>query len=203
MTAPAAPTPFTQALSALLPSGFAWPRQPDSVWMRLMDGLAGALQEHHAWTQQATLEWLPQATHTRLAEWEEATGLPDPCFGPTQTEEARRARVLARLRGPSGEVDDASAASPGSLQAMAATMGITATVHHITRFRVGRDRVGRRVGEPDGRLYMVAESTGVELRVGTGRAGERLVERPASEIEAACAIEAYAPARFELVFAYA
>ena len=71
---------FWQALTYLLPSGFAWPRDPSSVLMRLVKALADALQELHDFTRQVANQWQPHQTITRLTEWEEATGLPDNCF---------------------------------------------------------------------------------------------------------------------------
>jgi uncharacterized protein YmfQ (DUF2313 family) len=192
------PTRFTQALAALMPPGFAWPRQADTVWMRVLGGLAGAFEEHHSWTQQATLEWLPHATHTRLEEWEEATGLPDPCFGPTQTMEARRGRLLARLRGPSGAYPDSSPAAIEAIKTICANLGYVADVHYNTYFRVGRDRVGRRLGANDGHLYVLISAPAEPFRVGANRVGERLVIRPPSVPEFACALEKYVPARYAL-----
>jgi len=190
---------FTQALAALLPQGFAWPRDPASVWMRVLSGVAALFEEHHDWVQQATREWLPHATHTRLEEWEEATGLPDPCFGPTQTYAARQARLVARLRGPSGAYDDSSPAAPGAMTALIGTLGYVATVQHNTRFRCHRDRCGGRLGRTDGVLHLfIAGVTSQPLRVGAGRAGARLITRPPEIGEMTCALEHFLPARFEL-----
>ncbi|MDR3370726.1 hypothetical protein [Rhodoferax sp.] len=74
---------FWQALTYLLPSGFAWPRDPNSVVMRVMRALAGALSDLHDFTTLTANQWQPHQTITRLDEWEEATGLPDACFAPT------------------------------------------------------------------------------------------------------------------------
>ncbi len=71
---------FFQALSALLPTGFAWPRDSSSVLMRVIRGLAGSFSELHEFCAATVKQWQPATTINRLAEWEEATGLPDPCF---------------------------------------------------------------------------------------------------------------------------
>ena len=73
---------FFQALAALLPTGFAWPRDAGSTLMRVIRAIAGAFSEHHDFTTEAVRQWQPATTVNRLAEWEEATGLPDPCFAP-------------------------------------------------------------------------------------------------------------------------
>lgn len=71
---------FFRALAALLPTGFAWPRDPNSTLMRVIRGLAGAFNELHEFADQAVRQWQPATTVNRLAEWEQATGLPDACF---------------------------------------------------------------------------------------------------------------------------
>lgn len=192
----------TQALAALLPTGYAWPRDPASVWMRVIEGLAGSFDELQGVTEQATNEWLPHATHTRLAEWEAATGLPDDCFGPTQTYAARQARLVARLRGPSGAYADSSPGALGAIEAVVAHMGFTATAHYNTRFRCGRDRCGRRLGTNNGKLYLMVATASTPFRVGTSRTGERLVEVPPDVAEMTCAVERFVPARFELNVIY-
>jgi uncharacterized protein YmfQ (DUF2313 family) len=170
--------------------------------LKILGGLAGALHEHHAWTQQATLEWLPHGTHTRLEEWEAATGLPDPCFGPTQTMEARRGRLLSRLRGPSGFYADSSPSALGAIETVIANMGFSATAHYNTRFRCGRDRTGRRLGRNDGVLHVMVDAPSTPFRVGTSRVGRRLIEVPPDVSEMHCALEKYVPARFELVLTF-
>lgn len=189
---------FSQALATLLPTGYAWPRTPDSTWMRLLEGLAGSFEELHDGTGQAAREWLPHATRTRLAEWEEACGLPDPCFGADQTTAVRQAAVLARLRRPDGAYADSGSATLATIEAAVAQLGYTATAHYNTRMRCGRDRVGRRVGRTDGKLYVVVVDTGVDFSVGVDRVGTRLVTRPNSAAQIACAIEGLVPARFEI-----
>ena len=89
---------FAQALQALLPTGFAWPRHPKSVLMRVLRGVAAAHAELYQFILATAAQWLPHRTTLRLREWEEACGLPDACFGPGQTEAERRAVLLARLR---------------------------------------------------------------------------------------------------------
>lgn len=71
---------FVQALAALLPTGFAWPRDAGSVWMRVLRALAGSFASLHDDVAEVVRQWQPHHAVARLAEWEEATGLPDTCF---------------------------------------------------------------------------------------------------------------------------
>lgn len=189
---------FEQALAHLLPQGAAWPRDAQSVWMRLLAGLAGLLLEQHDYTHVVATEWLPHTTRTRLEEWEAALGLPDPCFGAAQSYEQRRAAVLARLRGYQGAYADSSPAALGAIAAYCAALGTPATVTYHTPFRVGRDRVGRRLGINDGKLYVSIVASSTPFRVGVGRVGSRLIEYPPQVVELACALDRVVPARFEI-----
>lgn len=176
---------FAQALAYLLPPGAAWPRDTSSVWMRVIFGVAAALDELHRFTHQAVVDWQPHSTRLRLAEWEEATGLPDACFGAVQTEDERRQRVLARLRGFQGAYADSSPAALAGLVAYAAALGWVLTAGYNTPFRVGRDRVGRRLGVNDGRVYLYVPA-----------------DRGAEAGELTCALDRVLPARFSLVLVF-
>lgn len=188
---------FQQAFQHLLPEGHAWPRDQDSVLMRVLGGIAASFNELDALTSAAMVSWRPHATATRLEEWEGAVELPDACFGAIQTVEERRARVLARLRGPSGHFTDSSSACLGAVEAICENLGYPGVARYNHPFRCGRDRSGRRLGRLDGRLFVRISARSTPLRCGD-RAGSRLVTRPADAIELACYLANYAPARFEL-----
>lgn len=192
---------FTQALSHLLPTGWAWPRDPDSVLMRLLGGIAAAFSEQQQFTEKTVHAWQPHLT-ARLPEWEEAAGLPDACFGVVQTDARRRQVLLARLRGQQPVYADASPAAPGGIEAMCATLGYDATVRYNTPFRVGRNRCAQRLGALDGKLYVIVSTQTTPLRVGIGRVGSRLIERTLEDAQLDCYLGRIVPARFELNVVY-
>lgn len=189
---------FYQSLTYLVPTGFAWPRDPNTMLMRTVRGIAGMFAELHDWTLHAAAEWLPHRTSTRMEEWEAATGLPDRCYSTVQTFEQRRGHLLARLRGARGAYVDSSPAAPGAIEALCADAGYPATVRHNTQFRCGRNRVSDRLGPTDARLYVLLHSTAQPFRVSINRVGDRLAVRPDALVQLACALERYVPARFEL-----
>lgn len=188
---------FTQALAALLPTGYAWPRDPSSVLMRVLRGVAGSFAQLHAFSDATAAEWWPHWTRTRLAEWEAAVGLPDPCFGADQLFDDRQRRVVAKLRGPTGAYVDSSPAAPGAIEAICRSAGYEASVHYHTPFRAGRDRVARRLGQLDGRLYVHISVVTRPFRVGN-RVGARLATRPPEVAQLACFLERCVPARYAL-----
>lgn len=188
-----------QALQALLPTGFAWPRDSNSTLMRLLLGLAGSLAELDALIDQAGVEWLPQDTATRMDEWESSVGLPDRCVLADATLDERRSAVMLRLRGIPRPYPDSSPAAPGAIAAAIAVYGYQAEVRYNAPFRCGRDRCGRRLGRLDGRLWILLVGQSEPFRCGRDRVGTRLYKRPRSAYALACYIQDKLPARFRLM----
>lgn len=189
---------FAQSLASLLPTGFAWPRDPNSVLMKFIRGLAGAFSEHHEFVAEAVRQWQPATTVNRLAEWEEAAGLPDACFGLDQSEALRRKLLLARLRPAELAYDDSSPAAPESIVEICAWLGYKATVRYNTPFRVGRNRVGQRLGALNGRLWITVTLEGIPFRVGASRVSARLREGTLNGGELACYLKRVIHARYEV-----
>lgn len=189
---------FFQALSALLPTGFAWPRDARSTLMRVIRAIAGAFSEHHDFTTEAVRQWQPATAVNRLAEWEQATGLPDACFGLDQSEALRRKLLLSRLCGPVLTYDNSSPASLGAIEAICTSLGYQASARYNTPFRCGVNRVGERLGALDGQLYVTVTLQSKFFRVGVSRVGERLLEGQLNGGELVCYLQRVIPARFHL-----
>lgn len=189
---------FYQALACLLPTGFAWPRDPNSVLMKFVRGLAGSLNEHHEFVAEAARQWQPATTVNRLAEWEDATGLPDTSFGLAQSEALRRKLLLARLRPVELFYENSSPAAPGSIVAICAWLGYVATVRYNTPLRCGRNRVGQCLGALNGRLWITVTLQTIPFRVGVSRAGTRLREGTLNGGELAGYLHRIVPARYEV-----
>ena len=193
---------FWQALVSLLPTGFAWPRNPASTLMRVMRGIAASFHEHHEFARLTANQWQPHQAVTRLAEWEEATGLPDACFGLNQDEATRRKLLLGRLRGPTLEYTDSSPASPGALIAICAWLGYPlVTVVYNTPFRAGM-RCGQRLGQLDGKLWVTVTIQSIPFRAGASRVGDRLLTGTLNGAELACYLQRVVPARYQVNVIY-
>ncbi len=187
---------YYQALAYLLPTGYAWPRDPNSTLMRVLQGIAGTFSELDAFTAETVRQWQPYYTVARLPEWEAATGLPDTCFGADQTLAQRRKLLLARLRGPELVYADSSPGAVGSLEGICRWLGFdTATVAYNTPFRVGR-RVGARLGRLDGTLWVRVTLEAKKVRVGRNRVGERLSLTALQPSQLVCYLGRVVPARF-------
>jgi uncharacterized protein YmfQ (DUF2313 family) len=96
---------YAEVLADLLPRGFAWPRDPDSVIQRVMRGLAEEFARVTARDCDLLAEAYPCGATETLPDWERITGLPDPCTGPLPTIQQRRAAVCAKL-GAAGGADE-------------------------------------------------------------------------------------------------
>lgn len=191
---------FRQALQQLLPQGFAWPRDPSSTLQRLLAGMSDLFVETDAVITQATVEWLPHVTKTRLEEWEAALGLPDGCLQEQpQSREERLSAVLLRLRGLKGFYDDSAPSAPDTIAGICAQHGYTADVRYNYPFRCGRNRCGERLGQLDGRLHLVLQGPNRLFRCGD-RVGTRLEIRPPGAVTLGCYLKGVLPARFDLVF---
>jgi uncharacterized protein YmfQ (DUF2313 family) len=89
---------YATAFLSLLPVGPAWPRDPESTLARACDGLSrywGTVDGRAADLLERESD--PRKTFELLTDWEDAWGLPDPCFKEPQTLGERRAMLLLRM----------------------------------------------------------------------------------------------------------
>lgn len=188
---------FAESLAGLLPQGHAWPRDPGSVLMAVIRSEAADLAQHTDDVHAMVRQWQPLTTVARLAEWESSCSLPDLCLGNAQTETRRRQVLLRRLRGPDLPLADSSSCAPRVIESACQEVGFDVEVAYNTPFRVGSP-VGGDLGDLDGRLYVFVASSSLPLRVGLGRAGDRLVARDLPEADLTCFLEPLVPARFSI-----
>ena len=190
---------FAQALQQLLPTGFAWPRNPRSVLMRVLHGVAASFDELHQFVLATAQQWLPHQTTLRLREWEEACGLPDSCLGPDQTEVERRAALVARLRGMRLPCADSSHAALAVIRSVCAELGYEVQrAAYNTPLRVGIGQAGQRLGQLDGKLYVLVNVVARPMRVGDA-AGSRLVTDAKDLWPLLCYLRRIVPARYEVI----
>ncbi len=96
---------YTDGLANLLPVGRAWSRDPDSVLMRFIGGLAavwGDVVDSRA-ADLLERETDPRFTRDMLADWERAFGLPDPCVAEPLTIADRITALLRRMTEAGGQ----------------------------------------------------------------------------------------------------
>lgn len=90
---------YAAALLDLLPTGPAWPRDPDSVLVRYFRGLAriwGDLVDQRA-AVLLTRESDPRSAIELLPDWERNWGLPDPCVAEPLSIGDRQAALISKM----------------------------------------------------------------------------------------------------------
>lgn len=190
---------FWQALATLLPTGYAWPRDPDSTLMRVLLGVALAFDELDQFISLTMQQWLPHTTCSRLAEWEEALGLPDPCIGPVSDEALRRQLVAQRLRGPVLAYADSSPAAVGAIVRLCTDFGYVANVFYEKVFRIDRDGMDDRLGAPG---YLVVDMSSMcdAFRVEVNGMDDYMVTCSRDPSILLCLLKRMVPARYALNF---
>jgi uncharacterized protein YmfQ (DUF2313 family) len=142
---------YVHAFLALLPFGYAWPRQPDSTLVKtctglnefwgFVDGRAADLLE---------IESDPRTTVELLPDWERNWGLPDPCYSAPQTIGQRQLALVMRMTMLGGQ-------SREFFINVAAQIGYTITITEYRVFVVGIDRCGDNRVYGDGSVPMFDE----------------------------------------------
>lgn len=128
---------YAAGFNNLLPTGPAWPRDPESVLQKVVSGLAGIWGDpvETEASLLLNLESDPRITTNLLPEWERAFGLPDLCLAEPLTIGNRRTALVQRIT-------MLGAQSREFFIAIAAVIGYTITVTEYRPFMVGIDRVG-------------------------------------------------------------
>lgn len=202
---------YAEALAALLPRGRAWPRDPDTVLMQLLRGLAetwGILDSRAADLLERESD--PRAAMEILADWERAWGLPDPCVAEPLTIADRQRALVAKMTTEGGQ------SRPFFLD-LAASLGYQIRITEYAPFMAGvsacgdtRDQFGDwrwEVGPPEIRFVWRVRITGLRVtwfRTGNGggQAGIDPMVRIALATDLDCVLRRYKPAHTEVVFDY-
>lgn len=116
---------YTGQLAALLPTGLAWPRAPDTVLQKLLTAWANEMALVDARANELIIEANPAEALALLTDWARVTDVPDSCFTGTVNAAQLRTMVLDRLL-------SLTIPTPGYFVDLAASMGFTVTV---TEFR--------------------------------------------------------------------
>lgn len=205
------PDEYTQGLASLLPQGRAWPRDPSSVLMRLLRGLAdvwGVVIDPML-ADLLERETDPRSTILLIEAWERALGLPDDCLSEPLGIEERQDAIVARLALKGGQ-------SIPFFKSLAAALGYQIIIVEHSPFMAGISECGDtrteegggfrwEVGPETMRFYWTIKVVNARLtwfRAGSGQAGvdHHLEIGIASDLE--CVMQRYKPAHTELAFDY-
>jgi uncharacterized protein YmfQ (DUF2313 family) len=192
------PDDYARAMADLLPWGWAWTRDPDSVLMATIAGLAVEYARVHGRDCDLLAEAYPGTAIETLTDWERICGLPDPCTGPLDTVQERRLAVLAKLASRGGQ-------SRQYFIDVAAAVGFTITIEEFTPFRAGMGRAGDPLYGIDWMYYWrviswEANQKIIAFRVGQSVTRERLRSWGNDMLE--CLIRGLMPAHTIVQFTY-
>lgn len=154
---------YAQVLADLLPWGWAWPRDPRSVLMRVFAGLAVEYSRVHGRDCALLAESYPGTAVETLTDWERITGLPDDCLPGSNSLQRRRAAVLFKLAMRGG-------ASPDYFIYLAKLLGYNIT---ITEFE-DPVKLPFRANENHAGQMLVGWNWRYPFRASLNRAGDRL-----------------------------
>lgn len=204
---------YAEALAALLPTGEAWSRDPDSDLMGYVRGQAevwGALVDPRA-ADLLQLELDPRYTTEMLPDWERAFGLPDPCVQEPYTLEERRLALINRIAAEGGQ-------SRAYFYGIAARLGYVIRIIEYSPFQAGISRCGDtratgtngeqyrwQVGPPETRFYWTVRIFGSRIswfRAGAGQCGIDHMVRFSQAMDLECLFNRYKPAHTEIIFDY-
>lgn len=209
---------YAAGFANLLPRGRAWPRDEDSVLMRVVNGLAqiwGSPIDSRA-ADLLEIETDPRATIEMLPDWERNWGLPDPCNTEAQTLAARHAALLNKMTSIGGQ-------SRAFFYNVAAALGYHITITEFSPFMCGLSRCGDtrtltptdpgdtgyrwQIGPPTIRFYWRVHVYGVSLKwFRTGGNGGQTGVDPMVRIGLAtdleCLLRRWKPAQTDIVFSF-
>jgi uncharacterized protein YmfQ (DUF2313 family) len=94
---------YTAQLQALLPTGAAWPRDPDAQLTKLVAGLAEEFARVDGRAARLLDEADPRTALELLPEWERLVGLPDKCIPVTGSVRERQLAVASKVAGLGGQ----------------------------------------------------------------------------------------------------
>jgi uncharacterized protein YmfQ (DUF2313 family) len=126
---------YTEALAKLLPTGIAWPREPQSLLMRVVSGLAqywGTVDSRAA--DLLEFESDPRETYELLPDWERNFGLPYPGMGDQIVSD--RQKLLVKHMTLNGSP------SRQFFEDLAQYFGFTVTISEHSNFICGVSRCG-------------------------------------------------------------
>jgi uncharacterized protein YmfQ (DUF2313 family) len=205
---------YAQALISLLPKGPAWPRDPGSILVAALTGLA----EYWGFVDGRAADLLeresdPRQTIELLPDWERAWGLPDPCISTPQTIADRQRMLVLWMTMLGGQ-------SRAFFIGVAKWLGYTITITEYAPFMAGVSRCGNtgyentlvggviteprwEIGAPEMRFYWSVHVNGVALqwfRAASGQAGVDPHLRIGVPLDLECILNRWKPAQTQIVF---
>lgn len=204
---------YQQAMADNLPTGPAWPREPDAMLMKVLSGLASnwAYVDGRA-ADLLEIESDPRITSEMLDSWEAAWGLPDPCVAEAITIADRRVALVQKMTSEGGQ-------SIPYFLGIAQGLGYTVGIQEYSPYMTGISRCGDTrtdlysndyrwvIGSPDIRYQWTVHLTNnretwFRTGAGGGEVGVDHMVTIALATDLECIIRRWKPAQTEVSFDY-
>ncbi len=190
---------YAAELRSLLPQGFAWTRDPDSILGRLLLSLASAPAAAESLLWDLLAESDPRTATALLSDWERVLGLPDACLsreGMTLSE--RRDAAATRLVMTGG-------ASRAYFAHLARTLlQQEVVIEEFRPFRAGRSRAADALTNDAWTFVWRARAAclpaPIRFRAGRSQSGNPLVRHRMSSLE--CLFRRLKPAHTHVLFLF-
>lgn len=174
---------YLSQLLALQPPGAALPREPESIWVRLLAALADGFERVDARSNDLVRESDPRSSIELITDWERVCGFPGECAADDSVTslQGRRAAVVNVLTRVGGQ-------TPAFFKRLAAIAGVEIEITEYRPFVAGLSRCGDPLSGPeDVRFCWTVTVRGqrvTSFRCGSSSCGERLSAfDPAREVE--------------------
>lgn len=190
---------YADELAALLPRGFAWPTEPDSLLRQVLAALAGGLAGADGMLWDLLTEADPRTANSLLPDWERLLGLPDGCLSqPGSSLQERRLAAATKLTATGGQ-------SRAYYIGLARTLlEQEVTIREYQPFRAGRSRAGHALTNDPWTYVWQVHAPGypapIRFRAGQSGAGNSLRRERPTPLE--CLIRRLRPAHTQVLFSY-
>lgn len=188
---------YRQALQALIPTGRAWPRDPDTVQSAVLRSLAASFQRSDSDGLGILSGAFPQTATIMLPEWEKALGLPDDCsIGEVDTIAKRQNAVVSKFISTGGQ-------SKSYFIGIAKALGYNITIKEYRQARAGLSVCGDGLNGDDWPFVWLVEGEETNIsyaRVGLSYCGDPLRSWGNRQLE--CRMTALSPSYTLVKFGY-
>lgn len=195
-------SPFTtddycQALQALIPTGRAWTRDPNSVQFAVLRSLAASFQRSDNDALSILSGAFPKTAIIMLTEWEKSLGLPDDCsIGEVDTIAKRQSAIISKLISTGGQ-------SKSYFIGIAKALGYNITIKEYRQARAGLSVCGDGLNGDDWPFVWMVEGEETNIsyaRVGLSYCGDPLRSWGNRQLE--CRLSALSPSHTLVKFGY-
>lgn len=188
---------YRQALQALIPTGRAWPRDPDAVQFAVLRALAASFQRSDNDALSILNGAFPKTAIIMLTEWEKSLGLPDDCsIGEVDTIAKRQSAIVSKLISTGGQ-------SKSYFIGIAKALGYNITINEYRQARAGLSVCGDGINGDDWPFVWMVEGEETNIsyaRVGLSYCGDPLRSWGNKQLE--CRLSALSPSHTLVKFGY-